>query len=81
MSSHFARRPRVKMSEMTVDDSHKRDYPRVGRRKDEDEVDTGLMEESFPPWNVLDSCQLCWVRFEQGDLVAACECLTEYASS
>ncbi len=79
MSSHFERKPRTKFSEMPVDDSHKRDYPRVGRRKDED--DDASPEDVFPPWKVLASCQLCWVRFESGELTAACPCLTEYASS
>ncbi len=79
MSSHFERKPRPRVSEVGLDKSHSREYPRVGRRKDED--DDNVVLDDFPPWNVLDSCQLCWVRFEKGVLVCACECLTEYASS
>ncbi len=72
------RKPRGRVRILPVDESHKREYSRVGRRKDEDaDESTG---ESFPPWDVLDSCQLCWVRFERGALVAACDCLTEYAN-
>ncbi len=33
---------------------------------------------SFPPWEILPACCLCWVRFEKGRFVAACRCLTAY---
>jgi len=33
---------------------------------------------SFPPWELLPGCVLCWVRFDHGDFVAGCACLTAY---
>ncbi len=64
MSSRSRDRNRVRQG---VDKPSAPEYPRVGRRKDED-------EDTFP-WTILPSCRLCWVRFEHGLAVASCDCI------
>ncbi len=65
MSSHSMR----ERNRNRIDSPQSFEYPRVGRRKDED--------EDIELWEILPTCRLCWVHFTHGKPDCACECLSK----